>query len=52
MSDAIISLAVGAGVGAVFGFFGAGVPAPPTIAGVLGVAGISLGYFLVSVVKV
>jgi XapX domain-containing protein len=38
------SLGVGLVVGLVFGFVKLPVPAPPTLAGVLGVVGISLGW--------
>ena len=44
----IISLLSGIGVGAVFGFVGAAVPAPPNIAGILGIVGITVGYMVAS----
>lgn len=40
------ALAVGLAVGFLFGFTKLPVPAPPTLAGVLGIAGITLGWQL------
>ncbi len=40
------ALACGLVVGGVFGAAGVAAPAPPTTEGVLGVAGIALGWFL------
>jgi XapX domain-containing protein len=47
----VIGLVTGALVGAVFALAGAQAPAPPTAAGVVGVAGIAAGYALVRWLK-
>lgn len=47
----IISLVTGLAVGAVFGFTGAAVPAPPTIAGVLGIVGITIGFAAMTMIR-
>ena len=41
-------LLTGVIVGAVFSLVGAQAPAPPTAAGVAGVAGVTLGYYIVT----
>lgn len=46
METAVLSLVTGIVVGAVFHVLGFPVPAPNTMAGVLGVAGIFLGFKL------
>ena len=51
MIDVLIATAVGMLVGGTFALFGAQVPAPPNIAGVMGVVGITLGYMLVANLK-
>jgi len=54
MMQEIISLATGLGVGAVFGFVGAAVPAPPNVAnvaGILGIVGITLGYVAMTAIR-
>lgn len=51
MMQEIISLATGLGVGAVFGFAGAAVPAPPNVAGILGIVGITLGYVAMTAIR-
>lgn len=43
----MIALLTGAVVGALFRFLGIPVPAPPTLAGIMGIVGIYLGYTLV-----
>lgn len=48
MVEAVFSLLTGAVLGAVFRLLGLPVPAPPVLAGVLGVFGIWLGAFIVS----
>lgn len=47
MRDLVVSLAVGAAVGMVFAVMRLPVPAPPTLAGVVGILGIFIGYRLV-----
>lgn len=44
--DYIIPLLIGGAVGFIFAGLGTYVPAPPNIQGLLGVAGITLGYML------
>lgn len=44
MKEAIASFLTASAVGVVIGLLKLPVPAPPTLAGVLGVAGIALGY--------
>lgn len=44
MSEALASLGVGAALGAAFCFTGLPIPAPPTVAGIVGVVGVWLGY--------
>ena len=51
MAEMLISLITGLAVGAVFGMTGAAVPAPPTIAGVLGIVGITLGFAAMTIIK-
>ena len=51
MMQEIISLATGLCVGAVFGFVGAAVPAPPNVAGILGIVGITLGYVAMTAIR-
>lgn len=45
--DAVRGLCSGLLVGAVFAMVGAPIPAPPTIGGVLGVAGVAAGWAFV-----
>ena len=47
MRDLIVSLAVGTAVGMVFAVMRLPVPAPPSVAGVMGILGIFIGYSLV-----
>lgn len=49
--DIIISLGSGVAVGAFFAVVGAAVPAPPNLPGLLGVAGLTVGYTLVTLVR-
>lgn len=48
MTESFIAIAAGAAVGGVFALIGVTAPAPPTLAGLLGIAGITAGYALVS----
>lgn len=43
----VLSTLTGLLVGALFAFFGVPIPAPPKLAGVMGIVGIFLGYRLV-----
>lgn len=54
MSWLISLLALGTGLlaGALFAFFNVPIPAPPELAGVLGIVGIFLGYQLIQAVGV
>lgn len=47
MTHWLLALAAGALVGAVFGFLRLPVPAPPSVAGILGIVGLAVGYGLV-----
>ena len=47
MSELLAGLA-GLGVGFIFAIMRLPIPAPPTLAGVLGIVGITVGYFLAS----
>jgi XapX domain-containing protein len=51
MGEIIIALVTGGIVGAVFAIVGSTVPAPPNIAGLMGVVGITAGYAIVSSIK-
>lgn len=51
MQQEVISLLTGAVVGTAFGIIGAAVPAPPNLAGLLGVVGITVGYTIVALVR-
>lgn len=51
MVEVIVSTVTGLVVGSAFALVGATAPAPPSVAGVMGVVGITLGYLLVSAVK-
>lgn len=44
----LMALLAGAAMGFVFALMRLPIPAPPTIAGVLGIVGITVGYFLAS----
>lgn len=46
MIQTLLTLVAGFAVGAVFSLMGAPVPAPPTLTGVLGIAGLTLGYIV------
>lgn len=48
MQEVMVSLATGFLVGAVFAFFRLPIPAPPTLAAVMGVVGIFLGFLVVN----
>lgn len=43
----LITFAVGLGVGLLFGILRLPIPAPPTIAGVLGIVGIFVGFIVI-----
>lgn len=45
--DIIKSMVAGLVVGGVFGIAGLPVPAPPTVAGIIGIIGLAVGYALV-----
>ncbi len=44
MAEVVGSLFIGGIVGAIFSFIHVPVPAPPTVAGVAGILGLTLGY--------
>lgn len=46
MRDVVLALVTGVTAGACFGLARLPVPAPPTIAGVVGVGALALGYYL------
>ena len=48
----LIALLTGLVAGGVFAFFGVPIPAPPELAGILGIIGIFLGYQLVGYLDV
>ncbi|MCK8817835.1 DUF1427 family protein [Natroniella sulfidigena] len=48
MNQALISTLSGAVVGALFSFLSLPVPAPPNLAGVMGVVGIYLGFIIMN----
>lgn len=47
-TNVALSLATGLLVGALFGYFDASIPAPPNLAGVMGIVGIFAGYRLMN----
>lgn len=47
MRDVLLAFVVGTVTGVVFAFSKLPVPAPPTVAGVVGILGITVGWFLV-----
>ena len=47
MKEVLMATVTGMIVGAVFGFFKLPIPAPPTLAGVMGIIGIFIGYILI-----
>lgn len=47
MRDIVLATLCGLGVGVGFAFFKLPVPAPPTAAGVAGIAGITIGWAIV-----
>lgn len=51
MFEIVVSLLSGLLVGVFFGAVGATVPAPPNVAGVMGIVGITLGYAFISLLK-
>jgi len=48
MKEIIYSTLAGISVGALFAFLKVPAPAPPTLAGLMGIVGIFLGYILIS----
>ncbi len=48
MNQIILAFTVGAIVGGVFSFFKLPLPAPPTIAGIMGILGLFCGYMIIS----
>ncbi|AKH98058.1 XapX domain-containing protein [Halanaeroarchaeum sulfurireducens] len=48
----VLALLTGTITGAVFAYFQVPIPAPPTLAGVLGIVGIYLGYKLIEALGV
>jgi XapX domain-containing protein len=51
IQDILLSLGSGIAVGGFFAIVGAAVPAPPNLPGLLGVAGLTVGYTLVTLVR-
>ena len=51
IGEYILPLLTGAAVGSVFALVSAPVPAPPSIQGVLGVVGITIGYMAITYFK-
>ena len=47
MKQVILSFLTGASCGVVFGFLKLPIPAPPTLAGVVGIVGVFAGFILV-----
>lgn len=47
MRDLVVSLAVGVSMGVIFAVMRLPIPAPPTLAGVVGVLGVFIGYRIV-----
>jgi len=45
--DLVVSLAVGVSMGVIFAVMRLPIPAPPTLAGVVGVLGVFIGYRIV-----
>lgn len=48
MKEIIVALLVGGVVGAIFGKVGLPIPAPPNFTGLMGIAGIMVGYMVVT----
>ncbi|MCK8828443.1 DUF1427 family protein [Natroniella acetigena] len=51
MNQVILAMISGLIVGALFSWLGLPVPAPPTLAGVMGVVGIYLGFIIMNLWK-
>lgn len=51
MVEVLISLVIGGLVGVIFSVISIPVPAPPTVAGVAGILGLTLGYMAVATLK-
>ena len=49
--DLFLSLLTGLIAGAVFGWFKLPLPAPPTLAGILGIVGLFAGYGLITLLR-
>ena len=48
MKEVIMATVTGVAVGALFAFLKLPVPAPPTLAGLMGIVGIFIGYILMT----
>jgi len=51
MQEVLLSLLLGCVTGFLFSFFNLPVPAPPTLAGLMGIVGLFVGYLLGKVLK-
>ena len=51
MRQIMDNLALGAMLGAVFGFFRVMPPVPPTVAGLMGIVGVFLGWYVASGIR-
>ena len=49
--ELLYSFLVGGGVGLVFGFFALPIPAPPVLAGIIGIFGIWTGYKVIGFIE-
>lgn len=47
MKDAILVFVIGVVLGGTCGFFRLPIPAPPTVTGVMGILGVTLGFIIV-----
>lgn len=47
MAEILFSFGIGGAVGLVLAFVGVPVPAPPTVAGVSGILGLTVGYIVI-----
>lgn len=50
MKEVILATLTGIVVGGIFSFFRLPIPAPPTLAGIMGIIGIFIGYVLVKAI--
>jgi len=51
MKELVLAFGTGVMVGVVFALFKLPIPAPPTLAGVLGIVGIYIGYLIVKMIR-